>query len=165
MRPAFAEAARELGAALAGRGIGLVYGGGNVGLMGVIADATLGAGGEVTGVITSGLMKREVGHTGLKDLRVVSSMHERKALIESISDAFIALPGGYGTFDELFEIITWAQLSIHQKPVGLLNTDGFYNELLRFLDTARDDGFIKPENRERLLVASTVDEMLKRIGA
>jgi len=146
-RPAYAAAARALGRELAGRGLGLVYGGGNVGLMGVVADAVLDAGGEVVGVIPHALMAREIGHAGVTTMHVVDSMHERKALMAAEADAFLALPGGVGTFEELFEAITWTQLGLHAKPCGLLNVDGFYDELLRFLDHAWAEGFIKPETR------------------
>ena len=128
-------------------GHSLVYGGGNVGLMGVIADAVMAQGGEVVGVIPHTLMAREIGHTGVTRLHVVDSMHERKALMADLSDAFVALPGGVGTFEELFEAITWTQLGLHRKPCGLLNVDGFYDGLLQFLDHAWAEGFIKPETR------------------
>jgi uncharacterized protein (TIGR00730 family) len=147
VRPAYAEAARVLGHTLVTRGLGLVYGGGNVGLMGVVADAVLAAGGDVTGVIPHALMAREIGHAGVATMHVVDSMHERKALMADAADAFIALPGGVGTFEELFEAITWTQLGVHAKPCGLLNVDGFYDDLLRFLDHAWTEGFIKPETR------------------
>lgn len=146
-RPAYADSARALGRLLVERGLGLVYGGGNVGLMGVVADAVLEAGGEVIGVIPHALMAREIGHLGVTTMHVVDSMHERKALMAEHADAFLALPGGVGTFEELFEAITWTQLGLHAKPCGLLNVDGFYDELLRFLDHAWTEGFIKPETR------------------
>src|SRR5271163_4044120 len=130
--PAFAVAARELGAALARRGLGLVYGGGCVGLMGVVADAVVAQGGEVIGVIPEVLAKREMAHFGLKDLRVVGTIHERKALMAELADAFIALPGGFGTMEELCEALTWAQLGLHHKPLGLLNVAGYYDPLLAF---------------------------------
>jgi uncharacterized protein (TIGR00730 family) len=147
VRPADSDAARSLGQALVARGLGLVYGGGKVGLMGVVADAVLAAGGDVVGVIPHALMAREIGHAGLTTMHVVDSMHERKALMADAADAFIALPGGVGTFEELFEAITWTQLGLHAKPCGLLNVDGFYDDLLRFLDHAWTEGFIKPETR------------------
>jgi uncharacterized protein (TIGR00730 family) len=163
LRPAYADAARVLGRALADRGLGLVYGGGNVGLMGVIADEVLAAGGEVVGVIPHALMAREIGHTGLTEMHVVDSMHERKALMADRADAFLALPGGVGTFEELFEAITWTQLGLHAKPCGLLNVDGFYDDLLRFLDHAWAEGFIKPETRA--IVTSSADpvDLLDRL--
>ena len=147
LRPSYAEGARALARALVDGGHSLVYGGGNVGLMGVIADAVMAQGGEVVGVIPHTLMAREIGHTGVTRLHVVDSMHERKALMADLSDAFVALPGGVGTFEELFEAITWTQLGLHRKPCGLLNVDGFYDGLLQFLDHAWAEGFIKPETR------------------
>ena len=132
---------------MASRGLGLVYGGGNVGLMGVLADAMLAAGGEVVGVIPHALMAREIGHTGVTTLHVVDSMHERKALMADLADAFIALPGGIGTFEEWFEAVTWTQLGLHRKPCGLLNVHGFYDDLVRFMEHAWSEGFIKPETR------------------
>lgn len=146
-RPAYADSARALGRLLVERGLGLVYGGGNVGLMGVVADAVLAAGGEVVGVIPHALMAREIGHPGVTTMHVVDSMHERKALMAEHADAFIALPGGVGTFEELFEAITWTQLGLHAKPCGILNVEGFYDDLLRFLDRAWAEGFIKPDTR------------------
>ena len=159
-RPAYAAAARALGRALAARGLGLVYGGGNVGLMGVVADAVLAAGGEVIGVIPHALMAREIGHTGVTTMHVVDSMHERKALMADQADAFVALPGGVGTFEELFEAITWTQLGLHAKPCGLLNVEGFYDDLLRFLDHAWVEGFIKPETRAIVKASADVAELL-----
>ena len=159
-RPAYAEAARALGHVLADRRLGLVYGGGNVGLMGVVADAVLAAGGEVIGVIPHALMAREIGHTGVTTMHVVDSMHERKALMADQADAFIALPGGVGTFEELFEAITWTQLGLHAKPCGLLNVEGFYDDLLRFLDHAWAEGFIKPETRAIVKASADVAELL-----
>ncbi len=147
LRPTYAEGAIALARALTDGGHTLVYGGGNVGLMGVVADAVLAAGGEVVGVIPHTLMAREIGHTGVTRLHVVDSMHERKALMADLSDAFVALPGGVGTLEEVFEAITWTQLGLHRKPCGLLNVDGFYDGLLQFLDHAWAEGFIKPETR------------------
>jgi len=147
VRPAYTEAARAMGALLAGRGITVVYGGGNVGLMGELADAALGAGGEVIGVIPRALADREVAHLGLSDLRIVQSMHERKAMMAELSDAFIAMPGGMGTYEELFEVITWSQLGLHQKACGLLDVEGFYAPLVAFIDRAVGEGFIKPAHR------------------
>jgi uncharacterized protein (TIGR00730 family) len=146
-RPAYAEAARALGAILAAQGLGLVYGGANVGLMKVVADAALAAGGEVIGVIPESLMARELGHPGLSALHIVPSMHARKALMADHADAFIALPGGFGTFEEFFEVVTWTQLGLHAKPCGLLNVDGFYDRLLAFVDHATTERFIRPQTR------------------
>jgi uncharacterized protein (TIGR00730 family) len=137
---------------MARRNIGLVFGGGHVGLMGVMADTVLAAGGHVTGVIPHGLVVRELAHTGLPDLRVVSSMHERKALMAELSDAFVALPGGFGTFEELCEVVTWTQLGVHRKPCGLLNVAGFYDPLVALVDRAVSEGFVKPENRAIIAV-------------
>ena len=148
--PGHAAAARGLGQELVARGIGLVYGGGRIGLMGQIADAVLQAGGEVIGVIPQHLEDLEVGHSGVTELRVVGSMHERKGLMADLSDGFIALPGGIGTFEELFEVLTWTQLAIHDKPVGLLDALGFYDPLLAFLDHAVAQGFLRPEHRAML---------------
>ena len=150
--PAYAETAVALGTLLASRGIGLVYGGGNVGLMGVIADAALAAGGEVIGVIPKSLADREIAHTGCTELRVVDSMHTRKAMMADLSDAFVAMPGGVGTFEEFFEAITWTQLGLHRKPCGLLNVAGFYTPLALFIDQAVSDGFIKPVHRAAIVV-------------
>jgi uncharacterized protein (TIGR00730 family) len=158
--PAFAAAATELGLALAQEGRTLVYGGGDVGLMGVLADATLSAGGEVIGVIPDGLLVREVGHTGLTELRVTSSMHERKAEMEELADAFIALPGGLGTFEELCEMLTWAQLGIHAKPVVVLDVEGFYEPFFGLLETAVRQGFMKEQHRELATRVTTVDAAL-----
>lgn len=150
--PAYVEAATTLGTLLANRGVGLVYGGGNVGLMGVIADAALAAGGEVIGVIPRALADREVAHHGVTDLRVVDSMHTRKAMMADLSDAFLAMPGGVGTFEEFFEAITWTQLGLHRKACGLLNVAGFYTPLALFIDQAVTDGFIKPVHRAAIIV-------------
>ena len=152
-RPEYAEAARRFGAALAEQGLGLVYGGGHVGLMGVLADAVLGAGGEVVGVIPRALVDRELAHGRLTELLVVETMHQRKALMADGSDAFAALPGGFGTADELFEILTWAQLGLHVKPVGLLNVAGFFGPLLEWVDVAVREGFLRAEHRDLLVVA------------
>jgi uncharacterized protein (TIGR00730 family) len=159
-RPAYAAAARALGRELVARGQGLVYGGGNVGLMGVVADAVLAAGGEAIGVIPHALMAREIGHTGVTTMHVVDSMHERKARMADEADAFVALPGGVGTFEEMFEAITWTQLGLHAKPCGLLNEDGFYDDLLRFLDHAWAEGFIKPETRAIVKASADPAELL-----
>ncbi len=165
VRPEYAAAARVLARDLAARGHGLVYGGGNVGLMGIIADAMLEAGGEVIGVIPHTLMTREIGHTGVTTLHVVDSMHERKALMADLSDAFIALPGGIGTFEEWFEAVTWTQLGLHRKPCGLLNVHGFYDELIRFMEHAWTEGFIKPETRAVVRYASEPATLLDALDA
>ncbi|MEQ1884843.1 MAG: TIGR00730 family Rossman fold protein [Bryobacteraceae bacterium] len=163
VRQAYADTTVALGRALAAGGIGLVYGGGNVGLMGVLADAVLAAGGEVTGVIPRALKEKEVAHLSLTALHVVGSMHERKALMADLSDGFIALPGGYGTFDEFCEVLTWTQLRIQQKACGLLNIEGYYDALLSMFDHAENEGFLKPEHR-RLIVSDTdVDGLLQRM--
>ena len=164
-RPEYRDAARTLGATLAERRIRLVYGGGHVGLMGVVADAVLEAGGDVVGVITDGLQAREVGHTALPDLRVVRTMHERKAMMASLADAFAALPGGAGTLDELFEAWTWTQLGIHNKPVGLLNVIGYFDPLIAFLDRAVEERFIRAEYCEALVVADRVEALLDGLAA
>jgi len=145
---------------LAANGIGIVYGGGNVGLMGALADAALAAGGEVIGVIPEHLMALEVGHRGLTQLHVVKSMHERKALMADLSDAFVALPGGFGTFEEFCEVLTWSQLGLHQKPCGLLNIHDYYTPLLTMFDHAVSEGFLKPENRKLVLAGEGIGEML-----
>jgi uncharacterized protein (TIGR00730 family) len=142
------------------RGLGIVYGGGRVGLMGVIADTALAAGGEVIGVIPQALATEEVAHAGLTQLHVVASMHERKALIADLSDAFVALPGGFGTMDEFCEILTWAQLRIHGKPVGLLNSNSYYDELLALFDKMVREGFVTVTNRTLVRTAPTIDELL-----
>jgi len=161
----YAEAARDLARAIAGRGMRIVYGGGNIGLMGVLAEASLAAGVRVTGVIPHALLEREVGHRGLVDLRVVNSMHERKALMAELADAFIALPGGLGTFEEMFEMLTWVQLGIHRKPCGILNVEGFYDSLITFLDHAVITGFLKPEHRGILAVERESRALLDRLAA
>jgi len=162
-RPEYLDAARELGRLLAERRIGLVYGGASVGVMGVLADAALQAGGEVIGVIPDGLVRREVAHHHLTDLRVVGSMHERKALMAELSDAVIALPGGFGTFEELFEAITWAQLGLARKPIGVLNVGGFYDGLLGLVEHAIEEGFVPAPDRALVLHAATPVELLDRI--
>jgi uncharacterized protein (TIGR00730 family) len=163
-RPAYAEAAADLGRLLARRGLELVYGGGRVGLMGVVADAALAAGGKVIGVIPDTLVERELGHTGLDDLRVVGSMHERKALMAELADGFIALPGGVGTLDELFEIWTWAQIGLHAKPLGFLDVEGYYAELHVFLDHMQAEGFVKPRHRAMVAVTKDAGELLDRFA-
>jgi len=164
-RPAYAAAARELGNSLAKRGVGIVFGGGKVGLMGVLADAALAAGGEAIGVIPDALVAREIAHNGLTKLHVVRSMHERKTLMADLADAFIALPGGHGTFEEFFEAVTWTQLGIHNKPCGLLNVKGYYDALLAQLDRAVADGFIQEKNRRLLLDAPDVPTLLQKLQA
>ena len=164
-RPAYAQAAGDLGRALAARGLTLVYGGGSVGLMQIAAQAALDAGGKVIGVITEQLMVREVGHPGLTELRVVRTMHERKALMAELADAFIALPGGFGTFDELCEMATWDQLGIHVKPLALVNIEGYFDGFLAQIDRAVEDRLVKPEHRTMLAVAATVDEALAALAA
>lgn len=163
-RPEYTAAARAFGQALAERGITLVYGGGNVGLMGEVADAALQAGGRVVGVIPEFLRAKEVAHTGLSELIVTDSMHSRKAHMASLSDAFVALPGGLGTFDELFEILTWAQLGIHAKPVGLLNVDGFFDPLLAMTRHAVDEGFAKEENLSLFCAEAQGDALLAALA-
>lgn len=161
-RPAYAQAARDLVRLLAGRGIGLVYGGGNVGLMGVLADAMLEAGGEVIGVIPQSLVAREVAHHGITELRVVRTMHERKAMMFELSDAFIALPGGFGTLDEFFEVLTWSQLGHHGKPCGLLDVGGYYRDLLALLDRAVADEFLNPAHRALIIEDTDAARLLER---
>jgi uncharacterized protein (TIGR00730 family) len=161
--PEYRRAAESLGQLLAERDIGLVYGGGCIGLMGALADAALAAGGEVIGVIPDSLLRREVGHRGVTKLHVVETMHQRKALMADLADAFIALPGGYGTLEEFCEIVTWSQLGIQQKPCGLLNVERYWDGLLAMLDHAVTEGFLRQENRELVLVASTPAGMLERL--
>ncbi|MGK3992690.1 TIGR00730 family Rossman fold protein [Sorangium sp. So ce1024] len=163
--PVYREAAVRLGELLVARGIGLVYGGGRVGLMGAIADAVLARGGEVTGVIPHFLNKREIEHTGLTELHVVDTMHERKAKMAALSDAFIALPGGIGTLEELFEVWTWTQLGSQDKPVGLLNVQGYYRPLIAFLDHVVSEQFLKPGHRAVLQVADDATELLDLLAA
>ena len=151
-RPTYPEAARRLGTVVAERGLRLVYGGGKVGLMGFLADAALAAGGEVVGVIPKALLEKEIGHEGLSDLRVVGSMHERKMLMAELSDGFVALPGGYGTLEEFLEVLSWAQLSIHEKPCALLDVDGFFGPLSSLFDSAVEEGFVHPDHRSLLLM-------------
>jgi hypothetical protein len=158
--PAFTQAAERFGAALARRGLGLVYGGGRVGLMGIVADAVTAHGGEVIGVIPKALAKRDVAHLGLKDLRLVDSMHERKALMAELADAFVAMPGGFGTIEEFCEALTWAQLGLHQKPLGFLNVAGFYDPLLAFFDHAVERKFVRAAHRELVLTETDPDRLL-----
>jgi uncharacterized protein (TIGR00730 family) len=162
-RPAYAEAAAELGRLLAGERIGLVYGGASVGLMGVLADAVLADGGEVVGVIPQALVDREIGHPGVQDLRVVGSMHERKALMAELADGFVALPGGLGTLEELFEIYTWAQLGMHRKPCGLLDVEDYYAGISQFLEHAVEERFLPERHRAMLMVEREPGALLERM--
>jgi len=164
-RAVYRTAAEAFGALLAQRQIELVYGGACVGLMGALADAVLAGGGRVIGVIPEALTAREVAHRGLTELRVVGSMHERKALMASLSDGFIALPGGIGTLEELFEVWTWSQLGLHAKPCALLDIDGFYSGLSGFLDHVVVEGFLKPKQRQALLVEADADALLERMAS
>lgn len=163
--PAFAAAAERLGRVIVERGYGLVFGGGHVGLMGRIADAVLAAGGEAIGVIPAGLERREVAHRHLTQLHVVQTMHERKALMAELSDGFVALPGGIGTLEELFEAVTWAQLGIHAKPCGILDVNGYYRGLLDFLDAMVREGFVREGNRSLFVVADDAVDLLDRLEA
>ena len=161
--PAFLAEARALGAAIAATGLGMVYGGANVGLMGALADAALAGGAEVIGVLPAVLEGREIAHTGLTRLELVPTMHERKARMAELADAFLVLPGGYGTLDELMEAVTWAQLGLHAKPCILINTAGYWDGLLTFLDSTVAAGFVKQKNRELLLVAAHAEEALRMV--
>ncbi len=163
--PKYSVAAADLGRMLAQRGLGLVFGGGRVGLMGVAADAALAAGGEAIGVIPDALVQKELAHESLTDLRIVGSMHERKALMEKLSDGFIALPGGFGTLDELCEILTWSQLGIHAKPVAILNVGGYFDDFLRFVDRAVESGFVRASDDARLIRDSDPAALLDRLAA
>ncbi|MFG0755820.1 TIGR00730 family Rossman fold protein [Pseudomonas sp. TYF_14] len=163
--PAYREAAVALGQAIARRGLTLVYGGGAVGLMGVVADAAMAAGGEVVGIIPQSLLDAEVGHKGLTRLEVVDGMHARKARMAELSDAFIALPGGLGTLEELFEVWTWGQLGYHAKPLGLLDVNGFYDKLGGFLDHIVEEGFVRPQHRAMLLLGQQPDELLDEMDS
>jgi uncharacterized protein (TIGR00730 family) len=158
----YREAARMLGHELAVRNLGLVYGGASIGVMGAVADAVLEKGGEAIGVIPFALATREVAHSGLNDLFVVDSMHERKAKMAELSDGFIALPGGWGTIEEIFEMLTWAQLGFHQKPCGLLNISGYYDHLFTFLEHAIDQRFVREEYRPMIMMEQTADDLLDR---
>ena len=163
--PVYGEAARAVGRGLAERGIGVVYGGGRLGLMGAVADAALAAGGEVIGIIPQALVDAEVAHRGCTELRIVSGMHERKALFTDLSDGFITLPGGVGTMDELWEAVSWAQLGYHQKPVGLLNVGGFYNPLITFNEQMIAVGFVRPQHAGILIVDDGLDGLLAKMAA
>jgi hypothetical protein len=160
---AYRDAAHQLGTTFAQRGIRLVYGGGSVGLMGIAANACLAAGGKVTGVIPRLLMEKEVGHKGVTEMHVVEDMHQRKALMTDLSDGFIALPGGYGTLDELFEALTWLQLGYHLKPVGILNVAGFYDHLMAFIDHARDQRFLRELHHDALNVDRELEPLLGKM--
>ena len=163
VRPEYRDAAVRLGGLLGARGLGLVYGGGNIGLMGILADAALQAGAEVIGVIPRALVDQEVAHDGLSDLRIVPSMHERKAMMADLSEAFAALPGGLGTLEELFEAWTWNQLGLHRKPCGVLNTAGYFDPLLAMVDHAQHEGFVKPRHRSILIVEDDPGALLERL--
>jgi uncharacterized protein (TIGR00730 family) len=162
--PRYAAQAKALARELAARGIGVVFGGGSVGLMGVLADQALAAGGQVTGVIPHGLAARELAHRGVADMRVVPTMHARKALMADLADAFVALPGGMGTFEELLEIATWGQLGIHRKPVGILNVAGYYDPLVTLLGRAADAGFVSEQNRGLFVVEDDPARLLDRLA-
>lgn len=162
--PRYREAAVDFGKLLVRKKIGLVYGGGSIGLMGAIADAVLADGGEVIGVIPQSLATTELLHPGVADMRVVASMHARKALMAELSDAFVALPGGFGTFEEFFEVVTWSQLGLHRKLTGLLNVGGYYDPLVRLVDHAVQEGFIKPKHRKLLVIEERHDVLLNRLS-
>jgi uncharacterized protein (TIGR00730 family) len=165
LNPAYRIAANELGRALAERNIGLIYGGSNVGLMQAVAESALASGGRVVGVIPEVLVDLEVAHHGITELHVTSTMHTRKALMGEKADAFLILPGGYGTFEEMFEVLAWQTLKLHQKPIVLLNIDGFYDKLLDFLDHCVAEGLLKQRNRDILLVAGSIDEAFALLNA
>lgn len=162
-RRGYAEAAAAMAQTLVAKGLTVVYGGGNAGLMGVLANTAMAAGGEVIGVIPHSLGVKERAHTGLTDLRVVESMHERKAMMADLSDAFIALPGGYGTFEEFCEILTWTQLGLHRKPCGILNVDGYYDHLLRLFDHSVTEGFVKPVHRKMVISEADPEALVERL--
>lgn len=162
LTPRYADAARRLAEALVERNLALVYGGGNIGLMGVIADEVMRLGGQATGVIPAVLLNREVGHQGLSHLHVVGNMHERKAMMAELSDGFIAMPGGIGTLEELFEVLTWSQLGFHDKPIGVLNVDGYYDALLAFIQHMVTQGFLKPQQASLLMVEAEASSLLDR---
>lgn len=162
-KPIYLERAEELAEELVKRKIRMIYGGGSVGLMGVLADKFLEKDGEITGVIPNFLDDLEVGHKDVKDMQKVGSMHERKALMEQLCDGIITLPGGFGSLDETFEILTWAQLGLHQKPIGLLNVNGYYDFLLKQLDVMVEEGFLKTQNRDLLIVSDDINELLEKM--
>jgi len=164
-RALYFEAAKATARAIVARGAAVVYGGARIGLMGTVADTALELGGRVVGVIPHALVRKEVAHRGLSELHVVESMHDRKALLNELSQAFLALPGGFGTLDELFEILTWGQLRFHTKPVGLLNTGGYYDSLLAFIDRACDEGFVHPAHRDLVLTGEDPAELLDRMAS
>ena len=163
--PLYLEAARDVGRTLAERGIGVVYGGGRLGLMGAVADAALAAGGEVIGIIPQALVDAEVAHRDLTELHVVPGMHERKKAFTDLADGFVTIPGGTGTMDELWEALSWAQLGYHADPVGLLNTAGYYDPLIQFWERMGEVGFLRPQHRDLLIVADTLDVLLERMAA
>jgi uncharacterized protein (TIGR00730 family) len=163
VNPTYAARAAELARCLVAKGIGIVYGGGNVGLMGVLADAALAEGGEVIGVIPRMLVEKEIAHRGLSELRIVGSMHERKALMADLSDGFIAMPGGYGTLDEFCEILTWTQLGLQKKPVGILNVDGYFDRLLALFDHAVTEQFVKPMHRDMIVTDAAPQSLIARM--
>ncbi len=163
-KPIYAESARHFGDALAARGITLVFGGGCVGLMGVLADAAIGAGGRAIGVIPRALVEREIAHRGLTTLHVVETMHERKQLMADLADAFVMLPGGFGSWDEFCEVVTWAQLGIHRKPLGVLNVGGYYDPMLAMTDRAVAEGFVSAVQRDRLVVDDDAERLLDRLA-
>jgi uncharacterized protein (TIGR00730 family) len=162
--PRFIDSARRVGRTLAERGIGVVYGGGRLGLMGAVADSALAAGGEVIGIIPQALVDLEVAHRGLSEIRVVETMHQRKQAFTDLSDGFVTLPGGTGTMDELWEALSWAQLGYHAKPVGLLNVAGFYDGLLSFNATMAEAGFLRPQHRDILIASNDLDDLLARMA-
>jgi len=164
-RPVYAQAAEAVGRLLASWGVGVVYGGGHVGLMGVVADAALRHGGKVIGVIPRAMVEEELAHGGLSELHVVTTMHERKALMAASSDGFLALPGGLGTAEEFFEIVTWRQLELHRKPVGLLNIEGYFDPLLAWIERGQSEGFIKPRHAAHILSGTDPEELLHRLLA
>lgn len=161
----YAKLADEVARTLVRRGIGIVYGGGNIGLMGVIAEAAIAEKGQIIGVIPGSMVEKELAHHGITRLEIVTTMHERKARIEQLSDGFIALPGGYGTLDELFEIITWRQLELHRKPIGLLNHHGYYDLLVQWIEKAVRDGFVPEKNRGLFVVAERIEELLGKMSS
>ncbi|MGH9701845.1 MAG: TIGR00730 family Rossman fold protein, partial [Candidatus Acidiferrales bacterium] len=164
VRPEYQRAAAELGREIAQAGMGVVYGGAHVGLMGAVADAALAAGGEVSGVIPRALLERELAHTGLNKLHVVGSMHERKAMMADLADAFVLLPGGFGSWEEFCEVITWSQLGLHQKPCGVLNVSGYYDALLSLCSHAVKEGFVRASHGEIVIVAETASDLLARLA-